>query len=99
MNNEAYEKYNQKREAILKEFRQKKVKNVFAVLGIGIAALALILILGLLLNRYFAVAAVIAMIVGIFTILYARIRAVTIHHVMQKELLKLEDQYSLHSNF
>ena len=85
------EKYTQERQALIKEYNLKKLKNVLAVLGIGGAVVVVILLVGGLLLGNIPVTAVLALIAGIFTILYARIRTVTVNHALEKKLHQFED--------
>ncbi|MBQ6824791.1 MAG: hypothetical protein IJP27_09065 [Clostridia bacterium] len=89
------EKYTQERQALIKEYTLKKLKQVLLVLGIGIAVVIAILLVGGLWLENIPVTAILALIAGIFTILYARIRAVTVNHAMQKKLHQFEDEQLL----
>lgn len=89
------EKYTRERQALIKEYTLKKLKNVLLVLGIGLTAVIAILLVGGLWLGNIPVTAVLALIAGIFTILYARIRAVTVNHTMQKKLHQFEDEQLL----
>ena len=94
MTNEAYEKYMQERRALQKEFTQRKTKAALAVIGVGLLIVGLLVILGGAVLKNIPITAVVALIALIFTILYARIRVVTINHALQEKLLKLEDRYN-----
>ncbi len=91
MTEQAYAEYTQRRKAILKEYGQKKLKSSLIVLGVGGAIVAAILLIGGLVLDNIPVTAILALIAGIFTILYARIRVVTINHTLQKKLHQFED--------
>lgn len=98
MREDQYEKYSQERKAIQKKYAAKKRKVVLLILCIGLPIAALLVWIGSLSLNGIPFAAVGALIIGIFTILYARIKTVSFNHAMQKELIKLEETYSLHSN-
>lgn len=92
MTEQAFEQYTQRRNAILKEYGKKKLKSCLTVLGIGGAVVIAILVIGGLVLENIPVTAVLALIAGIFTILYTRIRVVTINHARQKKLHQFEDE-------
>ncbi len=98
MRAEVYDRYQKERKEVYKKFGKKKQKVVLLILCIGLPVAALLIWIGSISLNGIPFAAVGALIIGIFTILYARIQTVKINHAMQKELLKLEDTYSLHSN-
>ena len=98
MRADVFERYQKERKEVLKTFSKKKQKVVLLILSIGLPVAALLIWIGSLSLNGIPFAAVGALVIGLFTILYARIQTVRINHAMQKELLKLEDQYSLHSN-
>lgn len=87
------ENYQQKRKSIIKEYRAKKIKSIFAVLGIGGAVAAAILLVGGALLKNIPVTAVLTLITVLFTIIYMRIRVVTVNHTMQQKLLLFEEDY------
>ncbi len=87
-----FEKYNQERKEILKEYGQKKLKSSLTVLAVGGAIVIAILLVGGLALKNIPVTAILALIAGIFTILYMRIKIVTINHALQKKLHDFEDQ-------
>ncbi|MBR6793988.1 MAG: hypothetical protein IKM48_06520 [Clostridia bacterium] len=87
-----FDKYNQERQAIIKEYRGKKMKTCLPILIIGaIVVLAIYLIGGVALSNI-PVTAVLMLIAGIFTIIYLRIKVVTVNHALQKKLHDFEDQ-------
>lgn len=92
MKAEAFEKYTQERKAILKEYGKKKWKSCLLVFGVGAAIVAAILLVGGMLLKNIPVTAVLALIAGIFTVLYMRIKVVTINHALQKKLHQFEDE-------
>ena len=92
MNAEQFEKYTQERKSIIKEYRQKKLKTCLPILGVGIAVLLTILLVGGFALSNIPVTAVLMLIAGIFTIIYLRIKVVTVNHALQKKLHDFEDQ-------
>lgn len=92
MNAEQFEKYTQERKAIIKEYRQKKLKTCLPILAVGIAVVLAILLVGGFALSNIPVTAVLMLITGIFTIIYLRIKVVTVNHALQKKLHEFEDQ-------
>ena len=85
--------YYQKRKNIIKEYRAKKYKNVLLVLSVGFIAVGLILLVGGVFLKNIPITAVLTLIAVLFTVIYARIRAVTVEHTLQKKLLLFEEDY------
>ncbi len=92
MENTQYEKYNDERNKLIKEFRTRKIKNIVIILVAMVVVLALIVVLGIAINNV-AVALVLGAIVLIFSIIFLRIRVVTINHSMQNRLRYFEDGF------
>lgn len=92
MNNNQYEKYNEERNKLIKEFKAQKAKNIVIILAVTVVVLALIVVLGVAINNV-AIALVIGMIVVIFSIIFLRMRVVTINHSMQNRLRFFEDGF------
>ena len=92
MNAEQFEKYTQERKAIIKEYRQKKIKTSIPILLVGAAVLLVLLLVGWFVLKNIPVTAILMLIAGIFTIIYLRIKVVTINHALQKKLHEFEDQ-------
>ncbi len=92
MNNNQFEKYNEERNKIIKEFKAQKSKNVAIILAVAVVVLALVVALGVVINNV-AVAIVIGIIVVIFSVIFLRMRVVTINVSMQKRLQFFEDGY------
>ncbi len=93
MDNKQYEKYNEERNKIIKEFKKQKSKNTFIILGIALLVLALVVILGTTVINNIAIAIVVGIIVVIFSVIFLRMRIVTINVSMQKKLQFFEDGY------
>lgn len=87
-----FEKYNQERKELLREYGKKKLKSSLLVLAVGGAIVAAILLVGGLVLKNIPITAILALIAGIFTILYMRIKIVTVNHALQKKLHDFEDQ-------
>ena len=92
MNNNQYDKYNDERNKIIKEFKSRKAKNIITIIAITAAVLALIVLLGIVIHNV-AVALVIGAIVVIFSVIFLRMRVVTINHSMQNKLRFFEDGF------
>ena len=92
MNDNQYEKYNDQRNKIIKEFKLQKMKNIVIILVAAFLALSLVVALGLIINNV-AVAIVVGIIVVIFSIIFLRMRVVTINVSMQKRLQFFEDGF------
>ncbi len=91
MDDKAYAKYTEKRNAIIAEYRKKKAKNVGLVLGIGFGITIACFLVGWFVLKNVPVTAILTLIAALFSILYARIRAVTINHAKQQKLMEFED--------
>lgn len=83
MNNDELKKYNEGRQKIIKEYRKKKLINVTLIFTAAIAAIALI---WLLFSRNIAVTLVLTAMTVMITIIFARIRIVTLNHTAQTRL-------------
>ena len=92
MNNNQYEKYNEERNKLIKEFNAQKAKNIIVILAVTVAVLALIVVLGIAINNV-AIALVVGAIVVIFSVIFLRMRIVTINHSMQNKLRFFEDGF------
>ena len=91
MDNEKYEKYNSRRNAIIKEYKSKKLKATLSVLLIGASALVFVILMGLLKLFNIAVVLVLCAVIVMLTVIIARMRAVTIQHTADNKLVLLED--------
>ncbi len=92
MKAEQFEQYTRERNAIIKEYRQKKFKTCLPILLIGVALVLTIYLVGGFALSNIPVTAVLMLITGIFTIIYLRIKMVTINHALQKKLHQFEDE-------
>lgn len=92
MKAEQFEQYTRERNAIIKEYRQKKLKTCLPILLIGVALVLTIYLVGGFALSNIPVTAVLMLITGIFTIIYLRIKMVTINHALQKKLHQFEDE-------
>lgn len=99
MNNSDFEKYNQKRQDVIKKYKKKKLKEVLLILAVGLASVIVIACLnGVVFN--IAVTLVLSAMVIMFTVIFARIRAVTVNHILQTRLQFLEqDEPAFHVEF
>ena len=93
MNDNQYEKYNDERKKIISDFKNQKTKNIAVVLAAAIAVLAVVLAVGIFVMKNVAIAIVIGIIVVIFSVIFLRMRVVTINVSMQKRLQYFEDGY------
>lgn len=92
MKAEQFEAYTKERNAIIKEYRKKKLKTCLPILAVGIALIAIIFFVGGFALENIPVTAVLILITGIFTIIYLRVKFVIINHALQKKLHQFEDQ-------
>ena len=91
LDDKTYAKYTEKRNAIIAEFRLKKLKNVGLVLGIGLGIAIVCVLVGWFVLESIPVTVILPLAVVLFSILYARIRVVTINHAKQQKLMEFED--------
>ena len=92
MNAENYEKYSSERARIIKEYKQKKLKATLTVLAIGAAALAIVILMGVLKLFNIAVVLVLCAVIVMATVIIARMRAVTVQHTADNTLRQFEDR-------
>ena len=90
MKSENFEKYNNRRNALISKYKKEKRVNVLTVLGVGAALLILVVLLRNLLN--IAVTLLLSAISIMITVIFARIRYVTINYVMEQKLRDLESE-------
>ena len=93
MDPERLEEYYQKRKRIIKEYRAKLLKKVAAVLILGTSAAFAVFLVGGMLLKNIPITAVLTLIIVLFTIIYARIQAVTVNHTLHQKLLLFEEEY------
>ena len=91
MESEKFEKYNAKRKEILIKYKKQKFKSVFLTLSLGAVAIALTWILHMVSFINVAVALVLTAVFVMMSVIFARMRAVTVNHVRDKELQLFED--------
>ena len=98
MQDNRFEQYNAKRAQIIAAYRTKKLLQVLLILG---AAAVLIVVINLLPSLFnIAVRLVSSVMIGIFAIIFCRIRAVTLEHTKQQKLEFLEEhEPAFHANF
>lgn len=92
MDNNQYEKYNEQRNQIIKEFKAQKTKNIAIILVVAAVVLALVVAIGFAIDNV-AIAIVLGIMVVIFSVIFLRMRVVTINVSMQKRLQFFEDGY------
>ncbi len=98
MKSEKLEKYNQKRRALIALYRKKKLINLLLIFGAGAALLVTVVLLQGVLN--IAVTLVLSAMIIMITVIFARIRAVTINHTLQSHLrLYEQEEPEFHVNF
>ncbi len=97
MDNKMLEKYTQKRKDLIKDYKSKKMKNIFCILGIALLVVGLDVALSFVIDNI-AVTLVIGAMVVMFSIIYMRIRVVTINHAMQQKLQQFEQDFELYEN-
>lgn len=92
MNNEALEKYNKRRSELISQYKKNKLKAVLLVLGIGAAALAAVILMGVIKLFNIAVVLVLCAVIVMATVIIARMRAVVINHTAEEKLLQFENE-------
>ena len=97
MDNKILEKYTSKRNDLIKRYKSKKLKNIFCILGIALLVIAFDVVLSFVIDNI-AVTLVIGAMVVMFSIIYMRIRVVTINHAMQQKLQQFEQDFELYDN-
>lgn len=90
MNDKNFEKYNTKRNEIIAKYKKQKLTNVFSVLGIGAALILIVFLLRDILN--IAVTLVLIAVIAMITIIFARIRYVSVNYVMEQKLRDFENE-------
>ena len=90
MNDRNFEKYNTKRNEIIAKYKKQKLTNVFSVLGIGAALILIVFLLKDILN--IAVTLVLIAVIAMITIIFARIRYVSVNYVMEQKLRDFENE-------
>ena len=95
MDDRTYQKYTEKREKLIKNYKSKKIKNAACILGIACVCIALDICFASLINNI-AVTLVIGAMLVMFSIIYLRIRLVTINHAMQQKLQQFEQDFELY---
>ena len=84
-------KYNEKRKEILSEYRNKKIKSVFLTLLVGTLAIATVWILFFVHLFNIAVTLVLTAVFVMISVIFARIKVVTVNHVRDERLRLFED--------
>lgn len=98
MKSEKLERYNQKRQSLIAAYRKKKLINLLAIFGAGAVLLVTVALLQDVLN--IAVTLVLGAMIVMITVIFARIRAVTINHTLQSQLrLYEQEEPDFHVNF
>lgn len=91
MDDEKMSKYNEKRKEILSEYRNKKIKSVFLTLLVGTLAIATVWILFFVHLFNIAVTLVLTAVFVMISVIFARIKVVTVNHVRDERLRLFED--------
>ena len=98
MPDDRFEKYNTRRAEISRRYRAKKWTQVLLILGGAVLLIVIINLLSAWLN--IAVRLVSSVLLGLFSIIFARIRTVTLEHAKQQKLEFLEEhEPAFHANF
>lgn len=98
MKNEQLEKYNKKRNDLIAFYRKKKLLNVLITLAVGLVLLITVILLRNVLN--IAVTLVLSVMIIMITVIFTRIRVVTINHMLQSRLqLYEQEEPEFHANF
>lgn len=94
MKQEALEKYNKERAALIRRHRKKKLVQGLVILSAGLAVILIIQILGGFQFKNAPVTIAFSAIIALFTIISFWVKMTMLNHRMQKELLLLEDRAS-----
>lgn len=98
MGSDRAEKYNRKRKEMIALYRKKKLVSTVAILLAGAALLVLVAALKNVLN--IAVSLVLSAMIIMITVIFARIRIVTVNHIMESQLRLLEqEEPEFHASF
>lgn len=98
MGNDRAEKYNRKRQEMIALYRKKKLVSTFSILLAGAALLVLVAVLKNVLN--IAVSLVLSAMIVMITVIFTRIRIVTVNHIMESQLRLLEqEEPEFHASF
>lgn len=98
MGSDRAEKYNRKRQEMIAAYRKKKLVSTFSILLAGVALLVLVAALKNVLN--IAVSLVLSAMIVMITVIFARIRIVTVNHIMESQLRLLEqEEPEFHASF
>lgn len=90
-----FDKYNAGRRALVAEYKKKKYLNVLIVLLVGAALFVAVQFIGNI-----AVRAVLSAMIIMITVIFARVRAVTVEHALQTRLNFYEqEEPDFHANF
>ena len=91
MNEEKFAKYNEKREELISKYKKQKLKTFAIIMLVGIGLIGLCW--GLFFLDFFneAVTLVLTAVFVMITIIFARIRIVTIDHIRDEKLRLFED--------
>ena len=92
MTDEQLKKYYADRKAILKEYNNKAFKQAGLILLIGIAVLVVVALVCTLALKNGPLAIVLCLILGLFMVIMAWMKILTINHAKQKKLQEFEDQ-------
>ena len=95
MDEKTLEKYSIKRKELIAYYKNKKLKNIFCILGIALAVIGLDIVMSFVINNI-AVSLIVGAMVVMFAVIYLRIRVVTINHVMQQKLQQFEQDFELY---
>ena len=99
MTEQQLQKYHQERKGILKEYRAKMLKTALLFAAIGLASLAVILSVCILLLENPPLGIVISLMVELFIIIYGWMRVLVVKNAMEKKLKEFEEHSLLRSNF
>ena len=95
MDDRMFKKYSNKRKELIEYYKNKKLKNIFCILGIAFLVVVIDVALSFII-KYIAVTLIVGAMVVMFSIIYMRIRVVTINHAMQQKLQQFEQDFELY---
>lgn len=98
MSDGRFERYNAKRDALIKLYKKKKLLKVTLTVAVGAAVFIAVMLLGDVLN--IAVTLVIEAMTVMITVIAARLYAVTADYALERQMKILEqEEPEFHANF
>jgi hypothetical protein len=99
MTDEQFQKYQQQRNAIIKEFNGKALKTVGIAAVCGGGAVAIFMVVFALILHQLPVGIILSLISGLFALIYGWMRTLMIKNAKEKKLQEFEDHSLLNRNY